>query len=136
MSLGMVFTCLFFGSHRKSEIEYYAMLAKTGVHHYSGNNIELGTACGKYYRVCTLAIIDPGMLSNHKIWFISIVTHMSFIAKFKWWESGYRKGYPPVLFHRESIRSLRNWPFIHEILFIWDLGFYFIKHLRNDVGPW
>lgn len=46
--------------HRKSEIEYYAMLAKTGVHHYSGNNIELGTACGKYYRVCTLAIIDPG----------------------------------------------------------------------------
>ena len=47
---------------RKSEKEYYAMLAKTGVHHYSGNNIELGTACGKYYRVCTLAIIDPGML--------------------------------------------------------------------------
>ncbi|XP_051007461.1 60S ribosomal protein L30-like [Acomys russatus] len=45
---------------RKSEIEYYAMLAKTGVHHYSGNNIELGTACGKYYRVCTLAIIDLG----------------------------------------------------------------------------
>ena len=45
---------------RKSEIEYYAMLAKTGVHHYSGNNIELGTACGKYFRVCSLAITDPG----------------------------------------------------------------------------
>uniref|UniRef100_A0A1B6KNE0 Large ribosomal subunit protein eL30 n=1 Tax=Graphocephala atropunctata TaxID=36148 RepID=A0A1B6KNE0_9HEMI len=45
---------------RKSEIEYYAMLAKTGVHHYSGNNIELGTACGKYFRVCTLSITDPG----------------------------------------------------------------------------
>jgi len=45
---------------RKSEIEYYAMLAKTGVHHYTGNNIELGTACGKYFRVCTLAITDPG----------------------------------------------------------------------------
>ena len=40
------------------------MLAKTGVHHYSGNNIELGTACGKYFRVCTLAIIDPGEYSN------------------------------------------------------------------------
>uniref|UniRef100_A0A2K6M5I3 Ribosomal protein eL8/eL30/eS12/Gadd45 domain-containing protein n=2 Tax=Rhinopithecus TaxID=542827 RepID=A0A2K6M5I3_RHIBE len=25
-----------------------------------GNNIGLGTACGKYYRVCTMAIIDPG----------------------------------------------------------------------------
>ncbi|XP_043845240.1 60S ribosomal protein L30-like [Dromiciops gliroides] len=45
---------------RKSKIEYYTMLAKTDIYHYSGNNIELGTACGKYYRVCTLAIIDPG----------------------------------------------------------------------------
>lgn len=45
---------------RKSEIEYYAMLAKTGVHHYNGNNIELGTACGKYFRVCTLSITDAG----------------------------------------------------------------------------
>ena len=45
---------------RKSEIEYYAMLAKTGVHHYTGNNIELGTACGKYFRVCTMSITDPG----------------------------------------------------------------------------
>merc|ERR1719418_170261 len=45
---------------RRSEIEYYAMLSKTGVHHYSGNNIELGTACGKYFRVCTLSITDPG----------------------------------------------------------------------------
>nr|XP_025850776.1 60S ribosomal protein L30-like [Vulpes vulpes] len=45
---------------RKSEMEYYTVLTKTGVHHYSGNNIELGIACGKYYRVCTLAIIDPG----------------------------------------------------------------------------
>ncbi|XP_068707127.1 large ribosomal subunit protein eL30-like [Montipora capricornis] len=45
---------------RKSEIEYYAMLAKTGVHHYTGNNIELGTACGKYFRVSILSITDPG----------------------------------------------------------------------------
>ncbi|KAK3726959.1 hypothetical protein RRG08_004053 [Elysia crispata] len=45
---------------RKSEIEYYAMLAKTGVHHYDGNNIELGTACGKYFRCCTLSITNPG----------------------------------------------------------------------------
>ncbi|XP_014244080.1 60S ribosomal protein L30 [Cimex lectularius] len=47
-------------SLRRSEIEYYAMLSKTGVHHYSGNNTELGTACGKYFRVCTLSITDPG----------------------------------------------------------------------------
>ncbi|KAI5200487.1 60S Ribosomal Protein L30 [Manis pentadactyla] len=56
---------------RKSEIEYYAMLAKTGVHHYSGHNIELGTACEKYYRVCTLAIIDPDIklyAKNQKLW--------------------------------------------------------------------
>ncbi|KAH7288773.1 hypothetical protein KP509_31G042300 [Ceratopteris richardii] len=45
---------------RKSEIEYYAMLSKTGVHHYTGNNVDLGTACGRYYRVCCLSITDPG----------------------------------------------------------------------------
>jgi ribosomal protein L30E len=107
---------------RKSEIEYYAMLSKTGVHHYSGSeffahgawglrmalaaqaqracagkiaasgcgrrrrqgralshrcrapdpaipppntprppdNVDLGTACGKYFRVSVLAITDPG----------------------------------------------------------------------------
>ncbi|KAF8395592.1 hypothetical protein HHK36_019542 [Tetracentron sinense] len=75
---------------RKSEIEYYAMLAKVGVHHFNGKscvkepntevsefavikleafnifqvvqiyNVDLGTACGKYYRVCCLSIIDPG----------------------------------------------------------------------------
>eukprot|EP00126_Sphaerothecum_destruens_P013987 Sdes_comp23977_c0_seq1m22070 len=45
---------------RKSEIEYYAMLSKTGVHHYHGNNIDLGTACGRHYRVCTLSITDAG----------------------------------------------------------------------------
>merc|ERR1712172_382795 len=41
---------------RKSEIEYYAMLAKTHVHHYTGNNVDLGTACGKYFRVSSLSI--------------------------------------------------------------------------------
>lgn len=45
---------------RKSELEYYAMLSKTGVHHYTGNNIDLGTACGKYFRVNCLSVIDPG----------------------------------------------------------------------------
>merc|ERR1711939_645573 len=45
---------------RRSEIEYYAMHANTGVHHYNGNNIDLGTACGKYFRVSVLAITDPG----------------------------------------------------------------------------
>ncbi|KAI8800087.1 60S ribosomal protein [Cladochytrium replicatum] len=45
---------------RKSELEYYAMLSKTGVHHYAGDNIGLGTACGKYFRVGVLSIIDAG----------------------------------------------------------------------------
>ena len=46
--------------YRKSEIEYYAMLAKVGVHPYNGDNIELGTACGKYFHVTVLSITDPG----------------------------------------------------------------------------
>eukprot|EP00753_Platysulcus_tardus_P014224 PLAT4231.1.p2 GENE.PLAT4231.1~~PLAT4231.1.p2 ORF type:complete len:111 (+),score=28.64 PLAT4231.1:74-406(+) len=45
---------------RKSEIEYYAMLSKTGVHHYSGSNTDLGTAAGRYFRVSVLAVLDVG----------------------------------------------------------------------------
>merc|ERR1719392_81261 len=45
---------------RKSEIEYYAMLAKTGVHHFAGSNVDLGTACGKYFRCSSMTITDPG----------------------------------------------------------------------------
>jgi large subunit ribosomal protein L30e len=45
---------------RKSEVEYYALLAKCQVHNYSGSNVDLGTACGKFFRVSMLAITDPG----------------------------------------------------------------------------
>eukprot|EP01121_Diplochlamys_sp_Union-15-3_P014710 TRINITY_DN472_c0_g1_i1.p1 TRINITY_DN472_c0_g1~~TRINITY_DN472_c0_g1_i1.p1 ORF type:complete len:113 (+),score=14.38 TRINITY_DN472_c0_g1_i1:76-414(+) len=45
---------------RKSELEYYAMLCKCFIHHYGGNNNDLGTACGQYFRVSSLAITDPG----------------------------------------------------------------------------
>merc|ERR1712224_996706 len=43
---------------RKSELEYYAMLSKTGVHHFAGNNEALGTACGKFFRIASLSILD------------------------------------------------------------------------------
>ncbi|KAF7811245.1 60S ribosomal protein L30 [Senna tora] len=52
---------------RKSEIEYYAMLAKVFIKHLltkcsllNIDNVDLGTACGKYFRVCCLSIVDPG----------------------------------------------------------------------------
>uniref|UniRef100_A0A7S4GHH6 Ribosomal protein eL8/eL30/eS12/Gadd45 domain-containing protein n=1 Tax=Eutreptiella gymnastica TaxID=73025 RepID=A0A7S4GHH6_9EUGL len=45
---------------RKSELEYYAMLSKTSVHHYAGNSIDLGTACGKFFTASVLSIIDAG----------------------------------------------------------------------------
>ena len=45
---------------RKSEIEYYAMLTKTTVHHYQGSCNDLGTGCGKYFGVSTIAILDAG----------------------------------------------------------------------------
>lgn len=64
---------------RRSEIEYYAMLGRTAVHHYSGSthafalcptymylyifllgNIDLGTACGRFFRVGVLSITDAG----------------------------------------------------------------------------
>jgi hypothetical protein len=52
----------------RSEIEYYAMLSRTGVHEYHGNNIELGTACGKLFRVSVLSITDAG-----KYWFLVVL---------------------------------------------------------------
>jgi uncharacterized protein involved in high-affinity Fe2+ transport len=60
LSLSLPLPLLHTTTSSKSEIEYYAMLAKTGVHYYSGDNVALGTACGKYFRVSTLSIIDPG----------------------------------------------------------------------------
>lgn len=45
---------------RKSEIEYMAMLAKTQVHHYAGDNTALGTACGKFFNCSIMTIIDAG----------------------------------------------------------------------------
>ena len=45
---------------RRSEIEYLAMLAKTQVHHYTGDNTALGTACGKHFNCAILSITDAG----------------------------------------------------------------------------
>jgi len=45
---------------RKSELEYYSMMAKTPVHHFNGTNNELGVAAGKLYRCSVLAILDAG----------------------------------------------------------------------------
>lgn len=45
---------------RKSELEYYAMLSKTKVHYFQGGNNELGTACGKLFRVGVLSVLDAG----------------------------------------------------------------------------
>mmetsp|Transcript_10090 Transcript_10090/g.9784 ORF Transcript_10090/g.9784 Transcript_10090/m.9784 type:complete len:89 (+) Transcript_10090:376-642(+) len=45
---------------RKSEVEYLSMLAKVQVHHYTGDNTALGTACGKYFNCSVLAISDAG----------------------------------------------------------------------------
>lgn len=45
---------------QKSEIEYYAMMSKSTVHYYNGNNNDLGTACGRFFPVSVLSITDPG----------------------------------------------------------------------------
>jgi len=40
------------------------------------DNVDLGTACGKYYRVCCLSIIDPGLflLNCHDLLLLGTVT--------------------------------------------------------------
>ena len=45
---------------RKSQLEYYAVLGKIKTIPFTGNNTELGTACGKLFRVSCLSINDAG----------------------------------------------------------------------------
>jgi large subunit ribosomal protein L30e len=51
---------------RKSELEYYAMLAKTPVHHFSGNNVSDKCLCNGFHSYApTLVLLrkrkgDPG----------------------------------------------------------------------------
>mmetsp|Transcript_5662 Transcript_5662/g.6142 ORF Transcript_5662/g.6142 Transcript_5662/m.6142 type:complete len:113 (-) Transcript_5662:56-394(-) len=45
---------------RKSEMEYLAMLSKCYVHHYNGGNIDLGTACGRYFPVSVFCVLEEG----------------------------------------------------------------------------
>merc|ERR1712150_167631 len=45
---------------RKTQLESYAVLAGIKTILYDGNNVDLGSACGKFYRVSCSSIIDPG----------------------------------------------------------------------------
>lgn len=44
----------------RAQIEYYSLLSKSIVYTHSGNNNDLGTACGRFFPVSVLSIIDPG----------------------------------------------------------------------------
>lgn len=45
---------------RRSEIEYFAMLTKTTLHHFAGNNKALGVACGKFFEVSVMSVTESG----------------------------------------------------------------------------
>ncbi|KAH0791491.1 60S ribosomal protein L30 [Histomonas meleagridis] len=45
---------------QKSLIEYYAMLSQCDILPFDGDNVDLGTACGKYFRSSVITIIDAG----------------------------------------------------------------------------
>jgi len=47
-------------STRRLELEYYAMLNKCPVNHFSGNNSDLGFSCGKTFRCSCVSVIHPG----------------------------------------------------------------------------
>merc|ERR1712179_214465 len=44
----------------KTQLEYYAVLSGIKTILYDGNNVDLGSACGRFYRVSCLSIVDPG----------------------------------------------------------------------------
>lgn len=45
---------------RKSQLEYLAVLSKVKTISYNGNNSDLGTACGRLFRISCMCIVDPG----------------------------------------------------------------------------
>lgn len=47
-------------SVHRSLIEYYAMLSECDILPFEGDNVDLGTACGKYFRSSVISIIDAG----------------------------------------------------------------------------
>merc|ERR1719333_1446352 len=53
---------------RKSELEYYSMLSKANVHHYTGSNNDLGTACGAKIVVGSSVMVHVG-LGKHRVVF-------------------------------------------------------------------
>ncbi len=46
--------------HRKSQLEYYSVLSKTKTIFYKGSNVDLGTACGKLFRISCMSIKEAG----------------------------------------------------------------------------
>lgn len=45
---------------RKSELKYLAILAKIDTIEYNGSNSDLGTACGKLFRISCMSVMDAG----------------------------------------------------------------------------
>lgn len=46
--------------HRKSQLEYYSVLSKSKTIFYKGSNVDLGTACGKLFRISCMSITEAG----------------------------------------------------------------------------
>merc|ERR1711998_422228 len=44
----------------KTQLEYYAVLSGIKTILFEGNNVDLGSSCGKFFRVSCLSVIDPG----------------------------------------------------------------------------
>jgi len=44
----------------KTQLEYYAMLGVIKTILFEGNNVDLGSSCGKFFRVSCMAVIDHG----------------------------------------------------------------------------
>ena len=45
---------------RRSELEYYCMLARVPIIHYDGTNNDLGRACGKLFAGSVMSVIEAG----------------------------------------------------------------------------
>lgn len=52
---------------KKSEIEYYAMLSKTGVHHYSGSKPPCAVGGPETASAFKQAVVGPGLVDSNRL---------------------------------------------------------------------
>ncbi|ESO83152.1 hypothetical protein LOTGIDRAFT_169560 [Lottia gigantea] len=119
----------------KSEIEYYAMLAKTGVYHYAGNNIELGTVV--FVRPRNLKLFTKLIYEENQV-FVRL-RNLKLFTKLIYEENVYLYEYTSSYLHcifnfNQVFVRLRNLKLFTKLIYeekVWEIGIVCDSDIKN-----